>query len=291
MIGGETIGRRATKARCTARRRCTVAMRSEQAEEARKLMSQVEQVYEESRSFHVVGTMEDSLVAPEADESERPQLEGEFGRGEIEVWFERPRLRLDWTVQIIPAVACSPSPMVGGVEGKTDSYVAVVDGDHEYRLSNGRWTKRKVGRCSPTLREAVGLPSGQAQYLTKAEAELSGRPMWMASAEVTWEMFGTVAVTWWIDKTDLTVAKYMMEWGMFGPFGPDVPLEVRSARMRQSVVFHRVEPNVEVPDGVFDVPSDLPLKRPVTLLDAVLTGVRGGIRARRELDRHTAERK
>lgn len=203
-------------------------------EEARKLMVQVEQVYEESCSFHLMGIMEHALLDPQADEGGRVQTQAE-----IEVWFQHPRLRCDWKPQTI-------SP---GVEDESGPQVAVLDGDYEYRLSDGQWSKRKSGWYSPTLREIVGLAPAQVQYLTKDEAELSGRPMWVVQGRMA-----NAEATWCIDKRNLTITKFKIEAGLADPLSPGVPLQ-----MRHSVVFQQVEPNAEVPDRIFEVPPDLSL--------------------------------
>jgi len=204
------------------------------SEEARKLMVQVEQVYKESYSFHLAGIMEHALLDPQADEGGQVRTQGE-----IEVWFQRPRLRLDWKPRTVPPV----------IENEFGPQVAVLDGDYECRLSSGQWSKRKIGWYSPTLREAVGLPPAQVQYLSKDEAELFGRPMWVVRGRMP-----SAEATWWIDKTNRTVAKFQMEGSPEGPSSPGVPLQ-----MRHSVVFQQVEPNAEVPDRMFEVPPDLPL--------------------------------
>jgi hypothetical protein len=120
--------------------------------EARELMAQVERVYEESRSFQLIGIMAlDSThaLADETDESERVQIQAK-----IELWFRHPRLRVDFRPLAIPS----------GVEDETGPQVTVVDGDYEYTLARGQWSKRKIGWYSPTLREVVGLPPAQVRY-------------------------------------------------------------------------------------------------------------------------------
>jgi hypothetical protein len=163
----------------------------------RKLMGQVAQVYEESRSFHLKGVRESVLRRLQADAGGEDQTQRE-----IEVWFQRPRLRLDgWNwlalVGILP-----------GIEDETGPQMIVLDGDYEYRLSSGQWTRRKIWEGSPTLGEVVGLPlpPARVRHLTKDEAELSGRPMWVVRGTQA-----GIETTWWIDKASLTVAKFKKE--------------------------------------------------------------------------------
>jgi hypothetical protein len=75
-----------------------------------------------------------------------------------------------------------------------------------------------------------------------------------------WVVRGRLAnaeATWWIDKMNHTIAKFQVEEVGGTPEG--IPSPGMSLQMTHSVVFHRVEPNAAVPDGVFEVPPNPPL--------------------------------
>ncbi len=194
------------------------------SEEAAKIMEQVEQVHQRFQSLHLVGVVEFSLGGEETL------------RAALELWYQRPRLRVEWRPFLVPP------------ELKEDALreVVIVDVAYAYRLSGERWTKRPLGWYSPTLREVVGLPPSGAQYTVKEEGELLGRPVWVVKGKVD----GAQA-TWYVDKATLTITKFQLEGGAEQLLGPTFSI-------KREITFDKVEPNAEVPDGVFDVPAGLP---------------------------------
>ncbi|MBC7099473.1 hypothetical protein H5T52_10285 [Candidatus Bipolaricaulota bacterium] len=194
-------------------------------------MGKVRQAYERIQTLHSIARQE--LTFEEDHGCER-------SRFEIEMWFKRPKLRVESRPLTSPPPAATLAPQM-----------IIADGEHEYRFSGGKWVKTRRWWGSVDLLEILGLLP-RAVYMSKQQGELFGCPAWVVQGRIG----DGVQATWWVDTDTLTVRKYKLE-GLPQPlFGSDSALEMKVAT---TVEFQKFEPGVEVLDEKFLVPSDIPI--------------------------------
>lgn len=215
-----------------------------------ELMEEVRRAYKGIQTFHAVARHELVVLVFEGGrDREKSQSESE-----IEMWFKRPKLRIEY------------KPLAGSIaEAPLVPQVIIADGEYEYRLSEGKWTKIKH---TVDVLNFFGL--FQAVYTSKQEGELFGHPMWVVEGQV---MPGLRA-TWWIDKDTLTVGRYELKGVAKPPFEAGLDAEVCN-----TIQFQKFEPGFEVLDEKFSVPPDVPTdERPmVSFFEGLLRVAKKGL--------------
>ncbi|MBC7099476.1 hypothetical protein H5T52_10300, partial [Candidatus Bipolaricaulota bacterium] len=184
-------------------------------------MEKVRQAYERIQTLHTVARHELVVAVLEGGHDRRKC----HSESEIEMWFKRPKLRIEY------------KPLTGSVaEAPLVPQVIIADGEYEYRLSEGKWAKIKH-----TVDALNFFGLFRAVYTSKQEGELFGRPVWVVEGQIG----PGLQATWWIDK-DLTVGRYELKGTAKPPFEAGLDAEVCN-----TIQFQKLEPGFNVPDEKF----------------------------------------
>lgn len=214
------------------------------------IMEKVRESYRKVQALHAVAKQTWCLhFHPEGLEDEGATEVSYQLTTRMEIWYKRPKLRLE--NEVISQVT-RPESWAPILSPSRPPKTVVVDDDVEYRFDEGRWVKAKKWKATPDLLGLFGVfePDQGAPftYVAEEKGQVSGRPVWVISG--TGKRDGrTVEGKWWIASESSTVMRYELM---------EVLSERPSLRIVLSFELDELILEGEIPVERFRVPPDVP---------------------------------